>query len=191
LWSACASPLQKAASGKSPERPENSLPLKESREGASAPSLSFEQVTPLGIDIDRYCLGRGTTTAVDAGSAGRDTFPGFRAFAAERFRTRLLAFLHISRTGLSFAGLGGDSDTPGEVDSLRFAKADDCAVRWTHSVAVAPGAALAASPRAVARRSQWHSAPVDRQELCDGRINNPPYGSLRECLARSARFAGK
>jgi len=87
----------------------------------------YEHVTPLGIDIDRYCLGRGTTTAVDAGSAGCDTFPGFRAFAAERFRTRLLAFLHISRTGLSFAGLGGDSDTPGELESLRFANADDCA----------------------------------------------------------------
>ncbi len=87
----------------------------------------YEFVTPLGIDIDRHCLGRGTTTAVDAGSAGCDTFPGFRAFAAERFRTRLLAFLHISRTGLSFAGLGGDNDTPGELESLRFANSRDCA----------------------------------------------------------------
>jgi dihydroorotase len=77
--------------------------------------------------VDHFCLGRGVTTAVDAGSAGCDTFPGFRAFAAERFRTRLVAFLNISRTGLSFAGLGGDNDTPGELESLRLVNARDCA----------------------------------------------------------------
>ncbi|MEX2581450.1 MAG: amidohydrolase/deacetylase family metallohydrolase [Verrucomicrobiales bacterium] len=87
----------------------------------------YDLVTPLGLDVDHYCLGRGVTTAVDAGSAGCDTFAGFRAFAAERFRTRLLAFLHISRTGLSFAGLGGDNEVPGELESLRFANARDCA----------------------------------------------------------------
>ncbi len=87
----------------------------------------YDLVTPLGLDIDHYCLGRGVTTAVDAGSAGCDTFAGFRAFAAERFRTRLLAFLHISRTGLSFAGLGGDSEVPGELEALRLANARDCA----------------------------------------------------------------
>ena len=30
----------------------------------------------LGIDVDHYCLGRGVTTAVDAGSAGATTFMG-------------------------------------------------------------------------------------------------------------------
>ena len=67
----------------------------------------YNLVTPLGIDADYHCLGRGVTTAVDAGSAGSDTFPGFRAFAAERSRTRLLAFLNISRAGLSFAAAAG------------------------------------------------------------------------------------
>ena len=31
----------------------------------------YQYSTPLGVDVDRYCLGRGVVTAVDAGSAGR------------------------------------------------------------------------------------------------------------------------
>ena len=57
--------------------------------------------TPSGVDIDHYGLGRGVTTAVDAGSSGCDTFDGFRTQAVERFRSRVLAFLNISRVGLS------------------------------------------------------------------------------------------
>jgi dihydroorotase len=53
------------------------------------------------VDIDHYGLGRGVTTAVDAGSAGSDTFHGFRANAVEGSSTRVLAFLNISRVGLS------------------------------------------------------------------------------------------
>lgn len=86
----------------------------------------YDAATPLGIDPDHYCLGRAVTTAVDAGSAGCDTFPGLRRYVMERCRTRLLAFLHISRTGLSFAGLGGDGDVPGELDSLRLANPVSC-----------------------------------------------------------------
>src|SRR5262245_22519476 len=41
---------------------------------------AYHRVTPLGIDVDHYCLGRGVTTAVDAGSAGSSTFAGFRAY---------------------------------------------------------------------------------------------------------------
>ena len=85
----------------------------------------YHLATPLGIDVDYYCLGRGVTTAVDAGSAGCDTFPGFRAFAADRFRTRLLAFLHISRAGLSFARLAG-GDALGELESVKLINSRDC-----------------------------------------------------------------
>ena len=35
-------------------------------------------VSHYGIDPDAHCLRRGVTTAVDAGSAGAQTFPGFR-----------------------------------------------------------------------------------------------------------------
>ena len=40
----------------------------------------YEHATPLGVPVDHYCLGRGVTTAVDAGSSGSSTFPGFRFF---------------------------------------------------------------------------------------------------------------
>ena len=30
----------------------------------------YEHATPLGVPVDHYCLGRGVTTAVDAGSSG-------------------------------------------------------------------------------------------------------------------------
>ena len=82
--------------------------------------------TPLGIDMDHYCLGRGVTTVVDAGSAGHDTFPGLRAYCIDRFRTRLLAFVNISRGGLSFAALAG-GDAVGELESLKLLSEEACA----------------------------------------------------------------
>ncbi|MBM3803060.1 MAG: amidohydrolase family protein [Acidimicrobiia bacterium] len=86
----------------------------------------YNRVTPLGIDVDHYCLGRGVTTAVDAGSAGCCTWPGFRAFAVDTSKTRLVAFLHISSAGLAFAGLGGDRSVPGELDLLKLADVEGC-----------------------------------------------------------------
>jgi dihydroorotase len=86
----------------------------------------YHLATPLGIDVDHHCLGRGVTTAVDAGSAGCDTFPGFRAFAVERSRTRLLAYLNVSRAGLSFASVAG-GDIAGELETLKLVDAEDCA----------------------------------------------------------------
>jgi dihydroorotase len=86
----------------------------------------YQHGIPLGIDTDHFCLRRGVTTAVDAGSAGFDTFAGFRAFAVDRFQTRLLGFLNISRAGLSFAGLGSDEERPGELESIRFCGTDGC-----------------------------------------------------------------
>jgi dihydroorotase len=86
---------------------------------------AYNLVTPLGVDADSYCLARGVTTAVDAGSAGCDTFAGFRAFAVEPAKTRLLALLNISRAGLSFAGPSG-GDVPGELESVKLIGRDDC-----------------------------------------------------------------
>ena len=86
---------------------------------------TYNHVTPLGIDADYYCLGRGVTTAVDAGSAGSDTFPGFRAYAAEVSTTRLLAFLNISRAGLAFAAATG-VEGGGELESLKLVNAEAC-----------------------------------------------------------------
>ena len=85
----------------------------------------YHKVTPLGIDADHYCLGRGVTTAVDAGSAGCDTIPGLRAFSAERFQTRILAYLNISRMGIAVGGVTGGEE-PGELESPKFIHAHDC-----------------------------------------------------------------
>jgi dihydroorotase len=86
---------------------------------------TYDRVTPLGIDADHYCLGRGVTTAVDTGSAGYDIFPGFRKFAVEPSRTRLLAFLNISRIGLAI-GRSTDGDEPGELEALKLISRDKC-----------------------------------------------------------------
>ena len=86
----------------------------------------FQWATPLGIDIDHYSLGRGVTTVVDAGSAGHDTLPGLRAYCVDRFRTRLLALVNISRAGLSFSALAG-GNAIGELESLKLLSAEDCA----------------------------------------------------------------
>src|SRR6185437_8184157 len=60
----------------------------------------YEGVSHYGIDPDANCLQRGVTTAVDAGSSGAQTFPGFRRYVIERAQTRVLAFLHVAVQGM-------------------------------------------------------------------------------------------
>jgi dihydroorotase len=74
----------------------------------------YEGVSHYGIDPDTYCVSRGVTTAVDAGSAGAQTFPGLRRYVIERSRTRILAFLHIAVQGMI-------TNLLGELEDLRWA----------------------------------------------------------------------
>lgn len=60
----------------------------------------FRGVSHAGLDLDPYCINRGVTTAVDAGTAGGDSFDGFRRLVIEPSATRVLAFLNIARIGL-------------------------------------------------------------------------------------------
>ena len=60
----------------------------------------FAGMSHWGLDLDPYCIARGVTTAIDAGTSGSDSFEGFRRQVIERSRTRVLAFLNISRVGL-------------------------------------------------------------------------------------------
>ena len=60
----------------------------------------FAGISHWGVNLDQYCIARGTTTAIDAGTSGSDSFEGFRRLVIERSRTRVLAFLNISRVGL-------------------------------------------------------------------------------------------
>lgn len=71
-------------------------------------------VAHLGIPPDPNCVARGATTVYDAGSAGADTFPGFRKYVIDVSATRILAFLHVSSQGQLNRDIG-------ELNDLRFA----------------------------------------------------------------------
>ena len=60
--------------------------------------------TSLGVEAESVARRSGTTTLVDAGSAGAGNYPGFQCFIAEATPLRIYAFLNIS-----FAGIFGFS----------------------------------------------------------------------------------
>jgi len=59
----------------------------------------YEGATEAGINADRYCLGHGVTTAVDAGSAGYPSIAGLRKYVINTSATRLYALLDIGALG--------------------------------------------------------------------------------------------
>lgn len=66
----------------------------------------FYGVSHFGIEPDPTCLARGATTVVDAGSAGADTFPGFRKYVIDVSDTRILTQLNISSQGMLTQEIG-------------------------------------------------------------------------------------
>lgn len=66
-----------------------------------------------GIEPDPHCLATGTTTVVDAGSAGALTFAGFRKYVIEVAQTRIVPLLNIGATGMLSADVG-------ELEDIRF-----------------------------------------------------------------------
>jgi len=71
-------------------------------------------VSHYGIEPDPHCIARGTTTVFDAGSAGADTFPGFKKYVIDVSATRIKAFLHVSSQGMLSPDIG-------ELTDLRYA----------------------------------------------------------------------
>jgi dihydroorotase len=67
-------------------------------------------VADLSIKAGPNDLARGTTTIVDAGSAGANTMPGFREYVMEPFPGRVLAFINISAMGQIDPILGENHD---------------------------------------------------------------------------------
>ena len=67
----------------------------------------FEGVGPTGMNADQYCLGRGVTTAVDAGSAGYFSIAGLRQYVIKPSATRLYAMIDIGARG-TLMGLAGN-----------------------------------------------------------------------------------
>jgi dihydroorotase len=76
----------------------------------------FPYVGPYGIEPDPYCVRRGVTTAIDAGTAGAFTFPAFRRFIIERAETRIRALLHVVSIGM----VAGSTPNMGELEDLRY-----------------------------------------------------------------------
>ena len=66
----------------------------------------FYGVSHFGIQPDPTCLAKGATTVVDAGSAGADTFVGFRKYVIDVSQTRILAQLNISSQGMLTSEIG-------------------------------------------------------------------------------------
>jgi dihydroorotase len=85
----------------------------------------YEGVSIYGIDADKYCLEKGVTTAVDAGSSGAQTFPGFRKYIVEKSRTRVLAFLNLSVLGMI-------TKRAGELENISYADTE-AAIRTIES----------------------------------------------------------
>jgi dihydroorotase len=56
--------------------------------------------TSMGVEAEPLMRSGGTTTLIDAGSAGPANFPGFRRFIIERSAVRILAYLNISFPGI-------------------------------------------------------------------------------------------
>ena len=97
----------------------------------------YQGVSHYGIDADTYCLGRGVTTAVDAGSSGAQTFPGLRRFIIEPSETRILAFLHVAVQGMI-------TNLLGELEDVRWASPDQ-AIAWRGNTRTSSSASRSAS----------------------------------------------
>ncbi|MBM86168.1 MAG: amidohydrolase/deacetylase family metallohydrolase [Rhodospirillaceae bacterium] len=77
----------------------------------------------IGIDPTDYARRCGTTTMIDAGTAGAGNFAGFRSHVIEPTEPRILAYLNVS-----FAGIFAFSDTVmvGECEDLRLLHPRSC-----------------------------------------------------------------
>jgi dihydroorotase len=76
----------------------------------------FPYVGPYGIEPDPYCVARGVTTTLDAGTSGAFTFPAFRKFVIPNAATRIRALLHIVSIGM----VTGSTPNMGELEDLRY-----------------------------------------------------------------------
>ncbi len=79
--------------------------------------------TSLGVDAETIARRSGTTTFVDAGSAGAGNFAGLRKFIVEPAAPRILAYLNISFPGI-FAF--SKNVMMGECEDLRLLDSREC-----------------------------------------------------------------
>jgi dihydroorotase len=85
----------------------------------------------VGMNADRYCLTRGVTTAVDAGSPGYATFPNFRKYILNTSTTRIVALVNIGAIGTAMG--------PGSLQNLDWVNPQLTAKAATDNKPVAVG----------------------------------------------------
>ena len=79
--------------------------------------------TSIGVEPTRYAHQAGTTTLIDAGTAGAANFLGFRKHVIEKAQPRILAFLNISFPGIyAFS----ESVMVGECANLDLLEPSEC-----------------------------------------------------------------
>jgi dihydroorotase len=115
-----------------------------------------------GLHADRAALAHGVTTVVDAGSAGWRTLGAFRDYVIPAYRSRVLAFVHLSATGLVVNRI-----MPELVD-LRFAEVEEAA----RAVRENPGLAVGIKVR-----------------IAHGATGTGDAANAREALQRARRAA--
>jgi predicted amidohydrolase len=111
--------------------------------------------TSLGVDPVQTAKEGGSTTLIDAGSAGPGNYPGFLKHVIETCPVRILAYLNIS-----FAGIPYFSKTTmvGECQDIRLLDLGECPPRTaTPSSASRSGSGAAPAAPPGTSRSTWRS----------------------------------
>ena len=104
-----------------------------------AHSHVYAGVTVIGMEPDGVCLPAGVTATADGGSAGADTFVGFKRYIAQRSRTRVFSFVNLSRLG------GTGNKATGELVNPLYADPDNTERILNQHSDVAVGVKLRAS----------------------------------------------
>ena len=73
----------------------------------------FPDVGPYGIVADPYCVMRGVTSVIDAGTSGAYSFPAFRKYIIPQSATRIRALLNVVCIGMIAGNIG-------ELHDLRY-----------------------------------------------------------------------
>jgi dihydroorotase len=88
---------------------------------------------------DGFSFRTGTTTMVDAGTAGWNNFPDFRQRVIDRARTRVLALVNVVKDGMSVSGESDPANINGE-EAAKMAKANsDIVVGFKSAHYAGPG----------------------------------------------------
>lgn len=139
--------------------------------------------TSLGVDAETIAKRSGTTTFVDAGSAGAGNFAGLRKFIVEPAAPRILAYLNIS-----FPGIFGFSKNVmvGECEGLRLLDSRECLALAEKNLDLIVGIKARVGAKAGGNSGLASVTVGDRSGR---RTRSAGHGAYRFSAARSQRGA--